>query len=133
MRFSRLLCGASLLVACAHAVVYDLIKDGGAVPGDDSSAAAWKNGAAFNATLAKMRAGDELVVPAGNVFHVMGGIMRRDLDSATIHIDGTVVLSKDMKNWPRDGGGHVLEFFHFTNMSNFTVTAARPAGAYMWV
>ena len=53
----------------------DLMVDGDAVPSDDSLAAARRNGAAFNATLARLEPGDALVVPRGYTFHVMGGII----------------------------------------------------------
>ena len=59
------------LLAGASARTYDLIADGGAVPGDDSLAAARRNGAAFNRTLARLNGGDTLVVTANRPFHVM--------------------------------------------------------------
>ena len=94
-----------LLFFCvgARARTVDLVADGGAVAGDSSLAAARRNGAAFNTTLAGLAPGDVLVVPANQVFHVMGGIMCADKHGITISIDGTLVLSDDLDHWPRTG------------------------------
>ena len=92
------------LCACeAHARTVDLVADGGAVAGDSSLAAARRNGAAFNSTLAGLAPGDVLVVPANRTFHVMGGIVCRDKKGVTLSVDGTLVLSDDLEHWPRTG------------------------------
>jgi polygalacturonase len=109
-----------------EARVYDLAADGGAVRDDDSLDTCWKNGQAMNATIAKLAPGDVLIVPNGT-FHVMGGIQARDMVGITLHLDGTIVLSDDLKHWPRNGDGdkaRVLEFMSFDNMTNFTITSA---------
>ncbi len=119
-----LLCGPH----AARARVYDLVADGGAVPDDDSLAAAQRNGAAFNASLGRLRPGDTLVVPANRTLHVMGGIRARDKVNVTLSVDGTLVLSDDLKHWPRTGDGgaaRVMEFMEFTNMTDFTITSGR--------
>ena len=116
-----------LVVAGAAARTYDLIADGGAVPGDDSLAAARRNGAAFNRTLARLNGGDTLVVTANRTFHVMGGIVCANKWNVTVSVDGTIVLSDDLEHWPRTGDGdkaRVMEFFSFSNMTDFTLTSS---------
>eukprot|EP00501_MAST-03F_sp_TOSAG23-6_P000403 GSMAST32.ASY1.ANO1.415.1 assembled CDS len=55
----------------------------------------------------------------------MGGIHAEKLDSVTLQLDGTLILPKDIKTWPRDhSNGGVLEFMHFTQFKNFTMTSS---------
>ena len=51
--------------------VIHFVRDGGGIP--DSSAAAWHNQAALNASLHALGAGMTLHIPPGT-FHVMGGV-----------------------------------------------------------
>ena len=123
---------ALALVACmchgrlAAARVFDIEADGGAVPDDDSLAACWKNGGAFNATLKLLQDGDTLLVP-NKTFHMMGGIMGSGLRSVTLVVDGTIVFSSSMKAWPRSGNGPkapVLAFLALHNVTNLTITSS---------
>ena len=115
------------LAAFSTAKTYNLVHDFGAIEGDDSLVTAQKNGAAFNTSLAQLNPGDILVLPKGT-FHVMGGIQARDKYNITIMIDGTIVLSDAKKHWPRSGNGDkakVLDLFHFTNITDFTMTSSQ--------
>tara|TARA_B110000091_G_C13754831_1_gene449404 strand:+ start:60 stop:1445 length:1386 start_codon:yes stop_codon:yes gene_type:complete len=106
------------------AKTYTLL-DFGAIEGDASLATAQKNGAAFNTSFEALNSGDVLVLPKGT-FHVMGGIQARNKENITLSIDGTIIVSDDIKHWPRSGDGdkaNVLEFFHFWNMTDFTITS----------
>ena len=94
----------ALLLPSTAAKTYDLQVDGGAVPDNTTLAAAWVNGGAFNATLAKLQPGDTLLVP-NRSFYLMGGIQARDKVNVTIRIDGTLSFSNDIKAWPRNGNG----------------------------
>ena len=95
---------ALLLPSPTAAKTYDLQVDGGAIPDNTTLAAAWINGGAFNATLAKLQPGDTLLVP-NRSFYLMGGIQTRDKVNVTIRIDGTLSFSNDIKAWPRKGNG----------------------------
>lgn len=115
-----------LLLALVAGRTWDLQVDGGAVPDDESDDTAWKNGAALNATLAKLQPGDTLLVP-NRTFHTMGGVISRNLVDATLNINGTLVFSKNMKAWPRTGPGDdasVLECLYFFNATRLTVTSS---------
>jgi polygalacturonase len=117
-----------LLFASAPLVLsksYTLLDFGG-IEGDDSLSSCQKNGQAFNTSFENMVQGDVLVVPKGT-YHTMGGIVGENLDGITISIDGTIVLSKDKKHWPRTGPGEkarVMEFFHFIRPNNLTITSS---------
>eukprot|EP00466_Bigelowiella_natans_P001207 jgi/Bigna1/40411/e_gw1.43.19.1 len=84
-----------------------------------------KNGRLLNQTLnnATFLPGDVLVFP-NKTFHIMGGIIADNLDSVTISFDGTIVLSNDLKHWPRSSGSKVLECFLFNNAKNLTLTSS---------
>ena len=94
----RTLAAALLLAAPrpGQARVYDLERDFGAVPYSAShpataqSKVAWANGAAFNTSLSKLAPGDTLVVP-NKTFHLVGGIVAKDVADVTISFDGTLV------------------------------------------
>ena len=122
-----------VLTTLTTAKTYTLL-DFGAVEGDTSLNASLRNAAAFNTSFTTMQSGDTLTIPQGN-FHTMGGIVGRNLANITISIDGTLTLPTSQKNWPRTGPGtkaKVMEFFHFYNVSDFTLTSSQmpaPPGA----
>ena len=78
--------------------VIHFVRDGGGIP--DSSAAAWHNQAALNASLHALGAGMTLHIPPGT-FHVMGGVEGVGLRDVTVRIDGTLRFSPDTRAWPR--------------------------------
>jgi len=126
MPFSTSSVLVAALVLVAEARIYNLQTDAGALPNDASLTACNTNGAAFNATLAKMVAGDVLVIPNGS-FYMQGGIKASGLKGITISFDGTVILNDDIKHWPRHGPGNhakVLHFMEFSDMVDFTITSA---------
>eukprot|EP00500_Bicosoecida_sp_ms1_P000277 CAMPEP_0203812228 /NCGR_PEP_ID=MMETSP0115-20131106/4032_1 /ASSEMBLY_ACC=CAM_ASM_000227 /TAXON_ID=33651 /ORGANISM="Bicosoecid sp, Strain ms1" /LENGTH=560 /DNA_ID=CAMNT_0050721069 /DNA_START=73 /DNA_END=1752 /DNA_ORIENTATION=- len=121
----------SSAAAPARARVWDLEADGGAVAGDDTLATQQRNGAAMNATLAKLRPGDEFLVPAGKRFFMMGGVQAAGLTSVTLRFEGSLVASDDMKAWPRHGDGQkarVFEFIELRGLVNVTLTSSSAPG-----
>ena len=122
------LLGSALLGPVA-ARVYDLARDFGAVEGVDSLEVSLVNAAAFNASLALAREGDVVRLPRGT-WHCMGGIVAAGKRGLTLSIDGTIVVSGNIKHWPRRGEGpnsRVMEFFEFTDMVDFTITSSQTA------
>merc|ERR1711991_340481 len=115
----------SIAVAAVDGKIYNFTALGG-IEEDMSEAAAWKNGALFNETLAELEANDTLIFP--NVtFYMMGGIVAHDISGVTISFDGTIIFSKDKKHWPRTGDGTkapVLECMHFYNCNNMVFTSS---------
>jgi polygalacturonase len=85
-------------------------------------ATAWKNGALLNATLARLRPGDELFF-ANETYHLVGGIKVANLKNNIIHFDGTLKFTANTGSWPRDGNGRVLECFQFDNIDNVKFTS----------
>ena len=77
----------------------------GGLGNDMSEEAAWSNGGLFNRTLLKLKPGDTLLFP-NTTFYMMGGIVAEGLRNVTLQFDGTILFSKDMKSWPRDGPAH---------------------------
>jgi len=113
-----------LLAAIARCAILDF-EDIGGVPDSSSLDTVVKNGRLLNQTLnnATFLPGDVLVFP-NKTFHIMGGIIADNLDSVTISFDGTIVLSNDLKHWPRSSGSKVLECFLFNNAKNLTLTSS---------
>lgn len=97
----------------SYATVYDFEEDCGGTPDDTSNATEWANGAALNATLAKLQPGDELVFNEGATFYLMGGIVSSGLKNVTLRFDSTLVFSNNIEEWPRDSNGKVLECLYF--------------------
>ena len=94
-----------------------------AVAGDSSLATEWANGRLLNATLQTgLQPGDTLLIP-NKTFHLMGGLQADGLKDITIQLDGTIVYSKNMKAWPRQGKS-VLECLHLSNLQNVTFTSS---------
>ena len=112
MRFLRtLLLSFSLRLSCA--TVYNFQKDCGGTPDDTSNETEWANGAALNATLAKLQPGDELVFEEGFTYYLMGGIVSSSLRNVTLRFESTLVFSNNIDEWPRDSDGRVLECLYF--------------------
>lgn len=112
-----------LLLSTAAARVVDFEKDALAVPDDASLSTAWDNGRIMNATLNRLMPGDVFLIP-NKSFHLMGGIQAFGLKDVTFQLDGTLVFSNNMKEWPRDAKGHVYECLHFINLHNVTFTSS---------
>jgi len=104
-----------------HADVINFEMIGG-IPDDMSEDTAWLNGDLMNKTLEILMPGDIFVVP-NKTFKIMGGIEAWNLNSVTIQIDGTLLFSDDIKNWPRYEDEDVLECIHFYNIENVTFTS----------
>ena len=115
--------GIMVLFAGTHAKLINFEIDTGAIPDDDSLATAWKNGGLMNTTLGSLVSGDILFIP-NKTFHLMGGIQAQNLTSIVIQIDGTLIYSNDLDEWPRDDQGQVLECMHFENVENITFTSS---------
>jgi len=95
----------------------------GAIPGDMTNSVAWANGNLLNSTLRALQPGDTFLVP-NQTFHVMGGIQAWSLQSITIQLDGTLVFSDNMEEWPRHQDGKVFECMSFYNVTNVTFTSS---------
>jgi len=54
----------------------------------------------------------------------MGGIKAKNLKSVIIQIDGTLIFSDNIKQWPTDANGNVLECLQFDNIENVTFTSS---------
>jgi len=106
-----------------RAAVIDFEVDAGAIPDDSSLETAWKNGGLMNSTLAALLPGDTFIVP-NKTFNLMGGIFIQNISSVTIQIDGTLIFSDNMDQWPRDDQGQVFECFHFESLINVTFTSS---------
>ena len=126
-----MLCAAALLasLALSEARVWDYAADGGALPDDTSLSAAWQNGVALNATLNSLRPGDVLHIP-NRTYHLMGGIVAHNLRSVVLRIDGTLVFTESIKEWPRNphasGNSKHHEVFDcilLENSVNLTITS----------
>ena len=85
-------------------------------------AVAVSNARIFNETLRKLKDGDRFLVP-NETFYVMGGIQAEGVKNVIIQIDGTIIMSDDIKSWPRDGEGNVRECLEFRNFQNVTITS----------
>jgi hypothetical protein len=114
-----------ILILCAschlHADIINFEMIGG-IPDDMSEDTAWINGDLMNQTLGILIPGDTFIVP-NKTFKLMGGIEARGLKSVTIQIDGTLLFSNDVKNWPRQANDDVLECLHFYDIENVTFTS----------
>ena len=126
---------ASALLPCSARVI-DFEKDAGGIPDDTSLDTAWKNGKALNATFASMQSGDTLLFP-NKTYTTMGGIIVNNLQDAVIQIEGTVSYKDDIKEWPRQEGGQVLECIYLSNATNVTFTSSHKGvfqgnGATWW-
>merc|ERR1711936_819941 len=92
-------------------------EDAGGLPDDFANEAAWNNGRLMNLTLASLMPGDTFLIP-NKTFMMMGGIRVYDLQSVTFQIDGSIIFSNNMDEWPREASGDVLECIHFFNLDN---------------
>eukprot|EP01125_Pyxidicula_operculata_P011036 TRINITY_DN360_c3_g1_i1.p1 TRINITY_DN360_c3_g1~~TRINITY_DN360_c3_g1_i1.p1 ORF type:complete len:425 (-),score=33.74 TRINITY_DN360_c3_g1_i1:140-1414(-) len=93
------------------------------IPNDFSSDASWYNGKLLNTTFSKLNNGDTFIIP-NSTYYVMGGIKASNLSHIVIQIDGTIVFSTDMNNWPTDSAGNVFECFQFDRLYNVTFTSS---------
>jgi len=113
------------LIICSsqvfNAKLIDFEKIGG-IPEDISEETAWTNGGLMNETLTSLLPGDTFVVP-NKTFYIMGGIMAEKLSSVTIQIDGTLLFSNDILQWPRQENDHVMHSIHLFNIENVTFTS----------
>lgn len=129
----RLIFVVAAIFIAADAKVWNYETDGGAKHGDDSWDVALANGAALNASLAKLQTGDVFVVP-NKTYYLMGGIEASHLTDVTISIDGTLEFASTTFNmynyiddWPRMGNGktaRVKECLSFSHLTNVTFTSA---------
>ena len=132
-----------LSLQLAAAKTYDLERDFGAVPysplrpATAQSKVAFANGAALNASINQLAPGDTLIVP-NKTFHLVGGIIAKDVRDAVIQFEGTLVYAFEntvaaaeeyIKVWPRSTAstkkkeGAVLECMHFHNFTNVRFTS----------
>lgn len=117
-----LVCALAAAAVCAKTIDFEAA---GAKANDDDLATELLNGALLNASFAALKPGDVLVIP-NRTYHVMGGIIARNLRDVTISIDGTLKFSERIDAWPTspDGTGGVLQCLFFDAPSNVTWTSA---------
>jgi hypothetical protein len=103
--------------------------DFGAVPG--SSGDALSNQKAINAALAALQPCDTLVIPADNVFKVVGGIKASGLLNNTLLFDGTLSYDYDEANWPRasDADSKFAHCIEILDSMDIALSSSLPDGA----
>jgi polygalacturonase len=104
--------------------------DLGGIPDDSSLKAQWHNGALLNSTLSPtfLTPGSTLHFPPFSTFFTMGGIFSEGLTDVSILLDGTLSFSEDVKSWPRNKKGRVLECLEFKGVHNFTLASTLGGG-----
>lgn len=110
-------------VALCEGRIIDFEVEGGACC-DDSLETEVANLRVLNRTIANLRRGDTLVIPAGKEFFTMGGVAAANVRDASLRIDGNLTFSKNIKHWPRHANGDVFHCLFFSNFSNFTIASA---------
>merc|ERR1712110_554643 len=105
-----------------HGKIVDFEEYGG-IADDMSNERAWENGRLMNESLNSLEPGDIFLVP-NKTFLVMGGIKVYNLSSFTFQLDGTIMFSDNMDEWPRESNGDVFECIHFINIDNATFTSS---------
>jgi polygalacturonase len=102
------------------------VLDYGAVAGEDGDA--YANMKAFNDAFDAMGAGDTLLVPEGDAFNVVGGILASGLRNATIQVDGVLNFVVDFDNWPlTDDGKKYQDGFVVTESIDVVFTSSTTA------
>ena len=81
-----------------HAAVLNIV-DFGAVAGDMTYNVTNKN--SINAALAAAVDGDTVLIPSGEMWHLVGGVLATELSGVTLQIDGDMNFLDDMENWPQ--------------------------------
>lgn len=93
------------------------------IPNDSTSSITWHNGELMNKTLQALQPGDIFIIP-NTTYHLMGGIKASNLQNVVIQIDGTIVFSNRIEEWPTYEDGSVLQCFDFQNLSNVVFTSS---------
>ncbi|GMH75218.1 hypothetical protein TrRE_jg7687 [Triparma retinervis] len=102
------------------------VLDFGAVAGEDGDAHGNKK--AFNDALGAMEPGDTLVVPDGEAFNVVGGILATGLRNNTLQFDGALNFVVDFDNWPlTDDGKKYQDGFVVTESIDVVFTSSTTA------
>jgi len=112
----------TLTYVVGHGRIVNFEEEGG-LPDEMSDDTAWKNGNLMNVTLNSLLPGDTFFIP-NKTFLLMGGIRAYNLTSITFQLDGTIVFSDNMDQWPRESSGDVFECIHFFWAQNVTFTSS---------
>jgi len=112
----------TLTFVVGHGRIVNFEEEGG-LPDEMSDDTAWKNGNLMNVTLNSLLPGDTFFIP-NKTFLLMGGIRAYNLTSITFLLDGTIVFSDNMDQWPRESSGDVFECIHFFWAQNVTFTSS---------
>ena len=112
----------AVLVTLVAAHIPEISRDGGGnvitfdgVPDDSSLDTVIENQQLLNSTMNGMMPGDTLLIAADTKYFVMGGIYVYNRLNITVQIDGTLAFSDNIRHWPKDTSGNVLECFYFIN------------------
>merc|ERR1719348_1590510 len=111
-----------LLFKVVSSALIDFESVGG-IPEDLSEVTAWHNGRLLNQTLNSLQPGDVFFI-SNKTFMTMGGIKAANLNSVTFQLDGTLVFSDNMDDWPRYESGKVLNCLAFDYCQNITFTSS---------
>jgi len=121
------LAGILLLASPASTTILNFQELGG-LADDLTDVAAWHNGRLLNSTLEALESGETLLFP-NSTFHLMGGIRGSDLRDVTFQLEGSLLFSANMDDWPRveddkEPAGKVLECWALHNITNVTFTSS---------
>jgi len=101
------------------------------------------NAVAFTAALAAAKSGDAVIVPGGQQFHVLGGIVGQNLVNVTVRVDGVLLAVQDYARWPTNKaaawgdeeadavtgkGGKYLDLLTIQNSQHVTFTSSTGDG-----
>ena len=115
-----------LLIVGIHGKLVNF-EEQGAIAEDLGLDIAWKNGNIMNETLKSLQPGltnhfqywlfskifsylfigDIFMIP-NKYFYLMGGIKAWNLESVTFQLDGTLVFSNNIEEWPKETNGKKL-------------------------
>ncbi len=112
-----------LLTSVVTGKVINYQLDAGAIPDASDNVTAWKNGHIMNTTLNSLQPGDTFFIP-NSTFHLMGGIVASKVSDVVIQVDGTLMYSDAINEWPRTADGTVLSCMHLSGFNNVTFTSS---------
>jgi len=94
----------------------------GAIPNNSSLEVINKNREIMNNIFNNLSPNAHFYIP-NKTFYINGGIMASNLESVKIQIDGTLMFSDSLYNWPHDINNNPLECMHFSNIKNVLFTS----------
>lgn len=120
---------AALLPAC-NAQTPVSIADYGAVPWNDSYAAAVANGRAILQAFAAANTGASgnsraVIVPTATNYTVIPQGWITGLNNITLHVEGNLIAwTQNVTYWPIGADGNAVDLLHFVNCTDLTITTS---------